>query len=298
MATKQEYLESVLRDQELANDSAEMSALRQHRADVERLLRRKFGNSVSIRYGGSKAKGTMNRESYDLDLTCYFAAGDESAGSSLTTIFEAVEKALQEEYWTERKGSAIRLYSRDDVRVDFHIDVVPGRFVEDNEGDVHLYRTSGEKAYLKTNLDTHIAHVRGGGVVAAIRLLKLWARRKHVGIKTFALELLAIDLLRGRKTRELADQLEHVMTEFRDRVQELTIEDPANPYGNDLSELLNDAVRFNLETTARATLEQVERDGWEGVFGPVEGQDRAARAAAIQRLAAAASVRSQPWAKG
>jgi hypothetical protein len=296
--SEQEYLEAVLGDQALEEGSSELGALRQHRQDVEELLRKHFGWTPSIRYGGSKAKGTMNRESYDLDVTCYFPRDGDSAGDTLAGIYDSVETLIREQYWTERKGSAIRLRSRDDNRTDFHIDVVPGRFVEGNDGDVHLYRTTGEKKYLKTNLDVHVAHVKNSGVVPAIRLLKLWAARYGVGIKTFALELLAIKLLLGRKSRALPDQLEHVLKEFRDNSESLAVEDPANPHGNDLSELLNAAVRVSLASVARSTLERVERDGWQGVFGPVEVSDKTAEIAALKRMAAAATVRPKPYHAG
>jgi hypothetical protein len=290
-----EYFEAVLDEQKLQEGSGELQALRRHRENVEDLLRRKFGSRPTIRYGGSKAKGTMNRDSYDLDLTCYFREDDTSAGDTLEEIYENVEAALREEYWTERKGSAIRLRSRDELRTDFHIDVVPGRFVDGDGGDVHLYRTGGDKRYLKTNLDVHIAHVRDSNVVPAIRLLKLWACRNHVGVKTFALELLTIKLLDGRKSLELSQQLKHVLTQFRDAAKHLCIEDPANPHGNDLSELLNDGVRIALETTARSTLDQVGQSGWEAVFGQLKHVDKATKAAALKRMAAAATVRAKPY---
>lgn len=291
----QEALQAVLAEQALEEKSPELQQLRQHREDVETLLRKQFGSAPHIRYGGSKAKGTMNRELYDLDVTCYFPRDDGSTGSTLAEIYDSVEKALREQYWTERKGSAIRLRSRDDVHTDFHIDVVPGRFVEGIDGNVHLHRTTGDKAYLKTNLQVHIDHVKNSGVVPAIRLLKLWALRNSVGIKTFALELLAVDLLKGRKSRALPDQLGHVLQEFRDNSAGLAIEDPANPQGNDLAELLSTTVRLSLEIAARDALQRVEREGWQAVFGPTAASDKAAKLASLRRLAAAAPVRPKPY---
>jgi hypothetical protein len=291
--TDQEYLEAVLADQTLAEDSEELKSLRQHRKDVEALLRKKFGFAPSIRYGGSYKKRTMIKESFDLDITCYFPRDDESAGTTLKEIYQTVEEALREKYWTNPKGSAIRLQSRDDYRSDFHIDVVPGRFVNGKEGDVHLFRSTGEKAYLKTNLDIHISHVRDSGVVPVIRLLKLWALQNYVGIKTFALELLVIDLLEGRKSRSLPNQLEHVLTQFRDSIDDLSIKDPANPTGNDLSEMLDATVRWSLESAAKETLGRVERDGWQAVFGEVT--PKAKRVAALAAMAAATPVRPKPY---
>lgn len=293
--TAEEYLNAVLREQELGDDSQELKDLRRHRSDVESLLREEFGYVPSIRYGGSKAKGTMNRESYDLDMTCYFPREDTTAGSSLKEIFEAVEQTLRVNYWTERKGSAVRLRSRDDAKVDFHIDVVPGRYVDGDEGDVHLYRTTGEKAYLKTNLQTHIDHVKNSGVISAIRLLKLWSRRNYLSVKTFALELLAIKLLEGRTSEPLPSQLKHVFTEFRDHPGALCIEDPANPHGNDLSDLLNTGVRSELEIAARAALTNIDANGWTMVFGALKEDERAKKIAALRRMTTTAVVQPKPY---
>jgi hypothetical protein len=266
------YLEDILASQTLDPDGQEMKDLRAHRADVEKLLRKKFEQcSPTIRYGGSKAKGTMIKEAYDLDMTCYFGRDDNGAGETLQEIYENVEAALADDYMVTRKPSALRLKSRNlnDWATDFHIDVVPGRFIDEKNEDVFLYRSSGEKGRQKTNLDVHIEHVKNSGVTDAIRLEKLWRARNFLSVRHFVLELLTIELLKGKKSLDLPEQLKHVWTELRDNVENITIEDPANPTGNDLSELFNASVRQELSSTARRTLDQIERSGWEAVFGPV-----------------------------
>jgi hypothetical protein len=292
--TDQEYFESVLRDQTLEANSPELRALRSHREDVEALLRKSFAEaSPTIRYGGSYAKGTMNRDSYDLDLACYFQRDDSDAGDTLQQIYDNVEHALAKKYRIERKSSAVRLHDCE-VGTDFHIDVVPGRFVGDDADDVFLYQSSGEKGRLKTNLDVHIAHVKESGLIPAVRLLKLWVVRYHLGVKTFVLELLAIDLLSRKREASLGDQLTYVFEQFRDHSDDLSIEDPANRTGNDLSELLSATARFTLAASARQTLEQVAASGWESVYGETEQSTKAKKIAALERLAAAAAVRPQP----
>src|ERR1043165_6727455 len=142
------YLEDILASQTLDPDGQEMKDLREHRADVEKILRKKFADCTpTIRYGGSKAKGTMIKEAYDLDMTCFFGRADNGAGETLQEIYENVEAALADDYLITRKPSALRLKSRD-VNLwaaDFHIDVVPGRFIDEKKEDVFLYRSSGEK---------------------------------------------------------------------------------------------------------------------------------------------------------
>src|SRR4030067_998920 len=82
-----------------------------------------------------------------------------------------------------------------------------------------------------------------------------WSRRECLGasavggrasVKIVALELFTIDLLKRKKAAGMATQLKHVWTELRNRVDEIVIEDPANPTGNDLWELLSTSVRVGL----------------------------------------------------
>jgi hypothetical protein len=265
------YLEEILESQTLNPEGQEIKDLRCQRDEVDKLLRKKFEkSSPTIRYGGSKAKGTMILEAYDLDVICYFDHEDKEAGETLQEIYENVEKALNDDYLVTRKPSALRLKSRDvnQWAADFHIDVVPGRFIDGNQGDVFLYRSSGEKGRQKTNLDVHISHVKDSGVTAAIRMMKLWRARNSLSVRHFILELLTIELLKGKKDSKLADQLKHVWIELRDNVENIQVEDPANPTGNDLSELFNSAIKHELSSIAARTLEIIEKDGWEMVFGP------------------------------
>jgi hypothetical protein len=289
--TNNEYLKAVLQSQDLADDSAELKALTARRKDVEALLRNAFpDSSPTIRYGGSRAKGTLIKESYDLDIVCYFPHDDTTAGETLEDIYNNVAAALEKDYSVERKRSALRL--RDKDMVDFHIDVVPGRFTDDSETDCFLYQENGEKCRLKTNLQVHIDTVRDSGVLDAIRLLKLWKVRKALDVKQFVFELLIIDLLSGHKNKSLTDQLIHVWTEFRDVDSPPKLEDPANPCGNDLTPPL-DAVWNELGSVASSTLSTIDNNGWEGVFGKVEkGADKSA---AVQVAVTSVAAHTRPW---
>ncbi len=148
------YLQSILKSQDLPDESDELKALQAHRKDVEDLLHKHFAeSSPTIRYGGSRAKGTLIREFYDLDVICYFPYDDTAAGVTLEDIYNNVEQALSTAYYIERKTSALRLKSRDpkSFAKDFHIDVVPGRFTDDKKTDAFIYQNAGEKKRLKTN---------------------------------------------------------------------------------------------------------------------------------------------------
>lgn len=291
-----EYLAAILKAQTLEEGSTELKALRQHREDVEKLLRAEYpAPGPTIRYGGSKAKGTMISESYDLDVISYFENDDTTAGDTLEEIFNNVAKVLEKDYFVERKTSALRLKTKD--RVDFHIDVVPGRFTDDTKTDAFLYISTGEKKRLKTNLQTHIDHVRDSGVIDALRLIKLWRVRNALVVRNFVLELIAIDLLKSKKTSTLQAQLEHFFRELYVQADTISVTDPANPEGNDLSPLLDATVRSELKSVANRAVGYVEKEDWESIFGPVPtASTSGARAKQLRHAAVTAASASKPWA--
>jgi hypothetical protein len=295
--TADEYLRGILDSQALRDDSDEVKALQKHRADVEKLIRDNFKDTaLTIRYAGSKAKGTMNKESYDLDIISYVSSGDDTAGESLEDIYDNHKKALASKYYVEPKGSALRLKGRDpeDLGVDFHIDVVAGRFTDESQTDAYLYQSGGDKKRLKTNLDVHLDHVRNSNLIDAIRVAKLWKVRNSLPIRTFVLELAVIKLLADKKEKSISEQMEYFWTELRDNSANLTIEDPANPNGNDLSKCLDDNLKAQLAAAAKRSLDLIDSSGWEAVFGKTEKQEKATRIEILRRAAAVATP-SRPW---
>ncbi len=292
-----EYLKEVLESQTLKSDSDEMQSLQAHRRDVEKILRENYGNSPTIKPGGSNAKGTMIKEAYDLDVICYFDRDDNSAGETLKDIYFNIRDVFRESYYVREKPSALRLKSlkQEDYKTDFHIDVVPGRYSDESNSDTFLYRSSGEKCRQKTNLDVHIEHVKNSGVIDAIRLMKLWRVRNGLFVRHFILELLTIDLLKSKKTASLSTQLEHVWTELRDNIDDISIEDPANPNGNDLSEIFDQNVKQSLKSVALATLSMIELNGWQSVFGHVEEMESEEKVESLRQAAVAVKTPSKPW---
>ncbi|HEY1757851.1 MAG TPA: nucleotidyltransferase [Bryobacteraceae bacterium] len=291
-----EYLQKVLSGQDLKDDSTELKELQTHRAEVEALIRKTFGSVPTIRYGGSLAKGTLIRESYDLDVVCYMPCDGDDAGKTLEEIHRNVRDCLAQSYFVEEKTSALRLRGKDgeNFRRDFHIDVVPGRFTDKADADCYIYQRSAEKCRLKTNLDVHIKYIRGSGVLDAIRLLKLWNARNLIGLKQFVFELLIIELLDGMESKPLADQLTHVWEEIVASADPISVEDPANPSGNDLTAVVK-AAWPKLIATAKSTLETIRVAGWESVFGAVAVASGVSIVDRAQRAAASVSAPNKPW---
>lgn len=288
-----EYLQKVLKSQKLEND--ELEALKKNRGEVEKVLRDKFGSGPTIRYGGSKAKGTMIRDSYDLDIICYFESDDTSAGDTLKDIYDSVKKCLDSTYYVEPKKSALRIETKEE-KVYFHIDVVPGRYTDEKKEDVFLYQSNGDKDRLQTNLQKHINYVKDSGLTDVIKLIKYWKIRNGLQIKTFILELLVIEILKDTEESEGLDIcLKKFWEQLKDKVDEIEIEDPANPTGNDLSELFDDSIKDSLSSLAKRALETTEQQGWEAVFGEMKSMDDEEKIKSINVIKEKNPSSTKPW---
>ena len=268
--TSETFLREVLVDQVLADGSTEHDALLAEHARIRSLLiSRLAGAAPIIEVGGSLVKGTLVRAGYDLDSICYFANGDNGAGTTLREIRDSVQAALMTEYVVQPRRSALRLTSRKRGELPFTVDVVPGRFVDGARQDVFLFQEGGDKERLKTNLRKHVSHIRGSGQTDIIRFAKVWNLRADLNIKTFVLELLVIESLKNALTSGLEARLVAFWKALRDETDSIKIEDPANPTGNDLGDAFGDDERETLSAAATVALDLVDTGDWEALFGEV-----------------------------
>lgn len=289
-----QYLKDLLESQKLGEDSDEWKALDAEAEKIGKIVREAYpGSTIMSTHGGSRAKGTMIRDDYDLDEVSYFQNEDTAPGGTLEEIYENLADLLGQHYKVRRKRSALRLSDPrgKDVRVDF----VPGRYVDDKSWDVFIHQNEGDKERLKTNIEIHIAHVRDSGCTDVIMLTKLWRVRNGIGVKTFPLELLVIEVLKNDNWGALEERFRRVLEAFADRINDLHIEDPANPTGNDLSHALTDELRKTISKIASNTLDTVDEYGWEHVFGKIETRDAVPRVQILRSAAAGAAIQNKPW---
>jgi hypothetical protein len=270
--TPNEYLAALLDAQKL--DEAELAALTEHRDEVEALLRQEFGSKPTIRYGGSKAKHTMIRESYDLDIVCYQPPEDDR---SLKAIYEAARDALAKSYMLQPKASAIRILnlkpsSGVSNNHDYHVDVVPGRFVSNRSSDAFLHVSQGELERIQTNIETHISYISESGCREVIKLIKLWRCRHKLPGRTFVYEMFVVEELKGSKSKDdLEKSLLKVLEGLRDRLTAIRLVDPANT-NNIISGLLTDSEKTSIAGAAEGSLKQIAESssdpliGWKAAF--------------------------------
>lgn len=264
--TTEQFLQSLLTGQELTTDQEK--ALQTHKAEVTAYLRSEFGQSPVIKYAGSREKGTLIADKYDLDIVCYFPSNDTR---SLKEIRQDVSAHLAKRYATEPKASAERILDLRGVSAptDYHIDVVPGRFIEQSK-DVFLHVAYGEKERMQTNLKVHIDHIVNSGCVPVIRLAKLWALRNNISIKTFVLELFVVRTLSGSQSKSnLSKSFRQVLEALRDDFGRVQLVDPANT-NNIVSQLIEPSTKAIVSSAASSALETVgvsdQLAGWQTVF--------------------------------
>lgn len=293
-----EYLGAVIAAHEITEGSTEAAAALGVMSDVEKLIRGKLESATPvIEVAGSYAKGTMIRDHYDLDVVCYFLNHETEAGDTLADIYDNVRKILEEEYKVTPKNASLLLSTKDDGGAFLHVDVVPGRFVDAAQADCFIYQNDGDKNRLQTNLRKHVDHVRNSGQADAIKLAKYWRHRRGMDdmVRTFVLELAVIEALKDMRGRSLADRMKALMTKFRDDIDSISIADPANKTGNDLSDAFNDDVRSKLKTAAQLTLQTVESSGWEGVFPDIAKVWGATRSGGIASAVGAVKYPTKPY---
>lgn len=262
------YLQSLLASQELT--PAQRTELDAHKKEVETFLVQEFGREPMIKIAGSVSKGTANREGYDLDVVVYFPSSDIR---TLKEIYEAVYNKLATKYVVEQKSSAIRIrsLSTNGQNSDYHIDVVPGKFIE-NSNDVFLHVRYGEKERMQTNLKTHIQHIVGSGCQEVIRLVKLWKIRNGLSLKTFVLELFVVKTLSGSQSKSDLEASFIKVMEALSTSMRVELVDPANT-ANIVSRLLTDADKSMISSKATETLAMVNKsvsgDKWKLIFKEV-----------------------------
>lgn len=295
MNAENEHLLKVLKAQTFQDGSRELIDLQERKAAADKLLRQAFHGSAHIRYGGSYAKDTMIKEHYDLDVICFFERDDTRAGSSLQEIYNNVARALEPTYRLHRKTSAIRLvgFRSALADTDFHVDVVPGRYIDGSLGPVFLHQEGGSKERLKTDPVVHIEHIKNSGVLNALRLIKLWRCQNGVQLRQFVLDLAVIDILATWKLAPLNEQIRRVWTVLADCSGQVAVIDPANPEGNDLKPEW-ESHRAYLARVAQITLERLARDGMEAVFEIIR-QDPADRSRLLAGAVASSLTRTKPW---
>jgi len=242
--SNEEHLRTLLAEQELTEK--ELDVLRGLREKIEARVRSLQGVQ-RVYYAGSFGKKTMIRQQYDLDIVVYWGS---DCGYSLQGIYQAVGEVLRKD-WTSVNPKTVAWELP--FQGGFHIDVVPGRALNNTYLYANLYRRDTGTS-LQTSIKVHIDTVRNSGRRDVIRLMKLWRAKRGVPFKkSLALELMTIDGCKGLRTDELEKQLISALAYVRDNILTIKIVDPANS-NNVLSDEISTGERQLIKAAADAAI--------------------------------------------
>jgi len=217
--TGHEYLVRVLENQNMK--SKQIEHLRRLREKIETVLRNRYRSSPRIYYGGSYAKHTMIREAFDLDVIIYFPC---TKRATLKEIYQSVHETLvSANYPVRPKTVALQLPYEDG----FHIDVVPGRAIDETFYEAYLYK-NGQDTWIKTSLKKQMDSIKDSGCREIIKLMKLWRIRHRLEWSTFALEQTVIRALNGENKNRYDQCLIKVFEFIYKKIDKVRLVDPAN----------------------------------------------------------------------
>lgn len=251
--SNQAYLQKVLENQKLSDN--QITNLRNLRNKIQTQLEELEGNPTFY-YAGSYAKRTMIKASYDLDIVIYWP---HDTNFTLKRISDGVKKQL-DKHWTHvnKKKVAWEL----PFKGNFHIDVIPGRALDEKNFEANLYRKDNGQS-LKTSIKVHIDTIREADRRDAIRLVKLWKTKNNLPFKTFILEQMVIEGCKGATRIELEPQLIKAFRHIHDKIGHARLLDPANT-NNVIS---NEMTAGEKNAVKKAAKTVIDAKTWADVYG-------------------------------
>ena len=218
------YLQDLISDQRIPTQG--LNEMRRDRDKIEKVLYSLEDlPRPTFLYGGSFGKDMIIADAYDLDLVDYYPNDIQwSVRDLYFKILAQLQRNFQDDYNVHPKNVAIRIEKREE----YHIDVVPGKRLPENEEDAWLYKNKTGQRF-KTSVKKHIRVIKDFGRRDVLKILKLWKLRNLLEIPSFLLELIGIRALEAERERIPLDQAVMVAWQFiADNLLQITIKDPAN----------------------------------------------------------------------
>lgn len=242
--TADEYLQNILARE--AVDTGMYSPVRGVQATLQPIIQEWAGTVLSsVSPSGSFAKGTANKSGTDIDI---FISLTNGTNGTLKEIYESLFKKMTEKGYTPRRQNVSI-----NVKVNgYSVDLVPAKRQDTYSDDHSLYRRKAD-TWTKTNVATHISHVRQGGRLNETRVLKLWRNQKGLDFPSFYLELVVITALSGSYYGTLSANVRKVFEYLRDTFPNARVVDPANT-NNIISDDLTAAERAKIKSAAEQAL--------------------------------------------
>lgn len=238
--TADQYLQSLLAKYAVNANGAYAVAQR----DIVPVVQQWAGASLlEVRLSGSVAKGTANSGSNDMDL---FIALRETAPGTLQDIYATLLNVARHCWPARAQNVSIGIQSGG-----YHFDLVPGRLQAGYQNWFSLWRNKAQ-TWTQTNVEQHVQTVSGSGRVDEIRILKLWRTQAGLDFPSFALELAAIQALKGYTHGNLAHNVWAAIGWLGANIEAVRLIDPANT-NNVVSDDMTTAEKRSIAQAAHRT---------------------------------------------
>ena len=243
--TADQYLQSILARE--AVDTGIFSPVRNAQTTLQPIITEWAGAQLrSISPSGSFAKGTANLSGTDIDL---FISLSHTTTNSLKEIYESLATRMGARGYTVRRQNV----SLNVTVGGYSVDLVPAKRQDALTEDHSLYRRRAD-TWTKTNVQTHINHVRNSHRLAEIRVVKLWRNQKNLDFPSFYLEKTVMNTPSGSVFSGLSENVWRVFQYLRDTFPNARVVDPANT-NNILSDELSAADRLKIKAAAERALQ-------------------------------------------
>lgn len=243
--TSDEYLLGILAREQV--DTSLASPVWAARRALSPVLSQWGGRFVlQVDPSGSFAKGTANRSGTDIDL---FISLSSDTPETLKQVYESLFIAVSNAGYSARRQDVsigLRVNGTD-------VDLVPGKRQNALSLDHSLYRRKAD-SWTKTNVQTHITHVRMHGRQLETRILKLWRNQRGLEFPSFYLELVVIEALKSNLAMGVAGRVIAVLNYLAGGFAAARFVDPANT-NNVVSDDLTAAEKTAIKSAATKTLQ-------------------------------------------
>ena len=193
-------------------------------------------------YSGSMAKGTAISLASDADVFISLSSNtQEPLAEIYTTLFNAFSQAG---YQVRKQNVSIAVSSGG-----YKIDLVPGKRQSQYGYEHSLYKYKA-KTWTKTNVKTHVTHVKKSNRINEIKLTKIWRELNKLDFPSFYLELAVIDCLSGRSYSDISGNFWEVLGFLAADFVNRRYLDPANT-NNVISDDLSISERRLIQSAAQ-----------------------------------------------
>jgi len=227
-----QHLDKVLKSHRYTQDGV-YDQLKTKRNTVVELIQKEFGSQIYSPFdSGSILKKTAIRSHFDYDIIVPFKY--EAFGHPKEMLSPLHKFFQRQQFKTREQNVSVGL----DVGIisgKYDFDIVPGlekiKRGYENNGELVLYtHLDAKPRKIITNVKRQVDHFKKSpdNALNMVKLLKIWKYSKNVRIKSYLLELMAIEAMK-KPQKGLWNQLHATLEYVRDNIENAKVTDPGNP---------------------------------------------------------------------